>query len=98
MIIVIAKLKVKPGKKAELFELAKNVIAATRAEKACISYELLDNPYDESSSVFVERWTSKEMLAQHLKAPHLIEWRTKSAALLDGETALSLFEADETSF
>lgn len=98
MVIVIAKMTVKPGKKAELFVLAQDLIVATRAEEACISYELLDDPYDGSSCVFVEKWTDKEALVQHLKTSHINEWRQKSVNLLAEKTAIQLYQSEEITF
>lgn len=98
MIIVIAKMAVKPGKKAELFALAQDLIVATRAEEACISYELLDDPYDSSRCTFVEKWTNKEALVQHLKTSHINEWRQKSVNLLTEKTDIQLYQSEEISF
>ena len=98
MVIVIAKMTVKPGKKAEIFALAQDLIVATRAEEECISYELLDDPYDVSSCAFVERWTDKEALVQHLKTPHINVWRQKSVNLLAEKTAIQLYQSEEIAF
>jgi len=98
MVIVMARQTLKPGKKAELFALAKDVIAATRKEEKCISYELLDDPYDDNRCAFVERWGDKEALVEHLKTPHLNEWRQKSANLLAEKTTIELYQSDEISF
>lgn len=98
MVIVIAKMRVKPGKKAEIFALAQDLITATRAEEKCISYELLDDPYDDSSCVFVEKWTDKEALVQHLTTPHINEWRQKSVNLLAEKTAIELYQSEEITF
>ncbi|AJQ25486.1 putative quinol monooxygenase [Pelosinus fermentans] len=98
MVIVIARQTLKFGKKVELFALAKDVIAATRKEEKCISYELLDDPYDDNRCAFVERWVDKEALVEHLKTPHLNEWRQKSANLLAEKTTIELYQSDEISF
>jgi len=98
MVIVIARQTLKPGKKAELFALAKDVIAATRKEEKCISYELLDDPYDRNRCAFVEKWVDKEALTEHLKTPHLNEWRQKSADLLAEKTTIELYQSEEISF
>ncbi|OAM92273.1 Quinol monooxygenase YgiN [Pelosinus fermentans] len=98
MVIVIARQTLKPGKKAELFALAKDVIAATRKEEKCISYELLDDPYADNRCAFVEKWVDKEALAEHLKTPHLTAWRQKSANLLAEKTTIELYQSEEISF
>ena len=53
MIVVMAKVSVIPEKKQELLELAKPVMETTRKEEGCVSYVLLDNPYDPGGCMFV---------------------------------------------
>ena len=98
MVIVIAKMTVKPGKKDEIFAWAQDLITATRAEEKCISYELLDDPYDDSRCSFVEKWLDKEALVQHLKTPHINVWRQKSVDLLAANTDIQLYQSEEIAF
>ena len=95
MIIVLAKVSPKPGKKTELLELVKGVMAETRKEDGCISYTLMDNPHDPVGCLFVEEWESKEALLRHSAACHVAEWRKASAELLCAKTAIRIFQADE---
>ena len=96
MLVVMAQLTVKPGKKAELFGLAKELIAATRAEEGCVSYSLLDDPYDESVCTFVEEWVDRQALERHFGTPHIKAWREKSADLMAGKMAIKLYQAEAT--
>lgn len=94
MIIVIAKVFVIPEKKLELLELAKSVIATTRTEPGCISYTLLDNPYDPGGCLFVEEWADLDSLKKHASAPHIAEWRKLSRDLLSAKTAITLYQGE----
>lgn len=96
MIIVLAKVTPKPGKKAELFELVKGVMAKTRQETGCISYTLMDDPQDPTGCMFVEEWESKAALLEHSQTQHVAEWRKVSADLLGAKTAIRIFQAEET--
>lgn len=96
MIVVIAKFRVKPGKKAELLAVAEELIAATRQEAGCISYSLLEDPYIEDSLTFLEEWVDKAALQSHFTTPHIAEWRQRSADLRDGQTSLTMYQAEET--
>lgn len=95
MIIVIAKVFVKPEKKQELLELARETIAITRTEAGCISYTLLDNPYDPGACMFVEEWADLPSLQNHAAAPHIAEWRKKSRDLLSEKTAITIYEGEQ---
>ena len=95
MIVVMARFKYKPGKKAEMLAAAKELIAATRQEQGCISYCLLEDPYLENSLTFVEEWSDKEALQRHFTMQHIAEWRVKSADLRDGKSELTIYQAEE---
>ena len=75
MIYVIATLRVQPEKLPQLLAAARIVIAATRKEDGCIFYDLHQSVTDPDQLVFVERWSSREALAKHFDAPHMVPWR-----------------------
>ena len=97
MIVVIAKVSVIPEKKQELLALAKSVIATTQAEAGCISYILLDNPYDPGSCMFVEEWADLASLQAHAAAPHIAQWRKDSRDLLSAKTTIKIYQSEEVS-
>ena len=86
MIYVVATLRLKPGAREHLIEPARACIALTRAEKGCISYDLLDSVADADTMVFVERWETREDLSAHSKQPHLAAWREASGPHLVSRT------------
>ncbi len=79
MIYVIATLRARPEKLSQLLDAAKAVIAGTRKEDGCIFYDLHQSVTDPDRLVFVERWTSREALARHFEAPHMVPWRAAGA-------------------
>ena len=95
MIVVIAKVSVKPEQKKALLDLAKEVIATTRTEEGCISYILLDNPYDPGSCMFVEEWSDLAALQKHAAAPHIAEWRKQSRELLSDKTVITVYQGEQ---
>lgn len=95
MIVVIARVFVKPDKKAELLALAKDVIATTQTEEGCISYLLLDNSYDPGACMFVEEWADLPSLQKHASAPHIAEWRKQSRDFLSAKTLITVYQGEE---
>lgn len=83
MIYVIATLRVKPGKLPQLLEAARLVMAATRKETGCIFYDLNQSVTDPDQLTFVERWESREALAGHFEAPHMVPWRATGVECLE---------------
>jgi quinol monooxygenase YgiN len=79
---VVATIKARPEKAAELTAVLTALIAPTRQEKGCISYELLQHKTDPCDFVFVEEWAGDAALDAHLAAPHLQEAIAKATPLL----------------
>ncbi|MBL8189242.1 MAG: antibiotic biosynthesis monooxygenase [Acidobacteria bacterium] len=74
-VTVIAHIEVKPGTEAAFIEHAQVVTAATRAEEACINYDLHQLASDSTKFVFYENWTSLAGLDQHAKSAHIQAFR-----------------------
>lgn len=47
------------------------LVAATRQEPGCISYELLQNQADPTEFTFLEEWKSAEALEAHFATEHM---------------------------
>lgn len=74
-VTVIAHIEVKPGTEEEFIEHAQTVVAATRAEAACINYDLHQLASDSTKFVFYENWTSLAGLDEHAKSAHIQAFR-----------------------
>ncbi len=75
MIIVIARLVIKPGSIPHLRGPAKLCIEETRKEEGCIAYDLFESATEPDILVFVERWETREALSRHARTPHIAAWR-----------------------
>jgi quinol monooxygenase YgiN len=71
VIYVVAALKVKPEKRAELIAGAQACVAETRKEAGNIAYDMHESVTDPTNMVFVERWESYEALAPHEASAHV---------------------------
>ncbi|MDR1977627.1 MAG: antibiotic biosynthesis monooxygenase [Synergistaceae bacterium] len=97
MIVVTSTFKSLPGKRAEIVELSRPCVEATRKEKGCVRYELFLSGEDDVTLQFIEEWTDLDSLRAHLKAPHLAAFKERRAGSVDGGGALKIFEAKEVS-
>jgi len=75
LITVVALMKAKPGKEAELRAAALALVEPTRNEKGCVQYDLHVHLTDPGSIVFYENWATAEDLDRHGEAPHLVAFR-----------------------
>ena len=89
---VVAKVKAKEGKEAELKEMLLGMVAPTRMEPDCMEYLLHQSSEDERVFVFYEQWTSKKALDKHMKTPHFLAFAAKTEELLDGPPEISLLQ------
>ncbi|UWQ85583.1 putative quinol monooxygenase [Leisingera caerulea] len=68
---IVANITANPGKtdlvKAELEKL----IAITRAEDGCITYDLHQDNENPAHFMFYETWESRALWQTHMQAPHL---------------------------
>ncbi|MFQ5804125.1 MAG: putative quinol monooxygenase [Candidatus Methylomirabilales bacterium] len=68
---VIARLVARPGKEDALRSLLIGLIAPTRKESGCITYELLHNKENSREFTFVEEWRDEAGFEAHLATDHL---------------------------
>ena len=90
MIYVVATLTVKPEKRAELIEAAKDCIAATRQEPGNITYDMHESVTDPARMVFVEQWENAEALGPHGKSDHMRAFGRVAAACLSAPAKIEI--------
>ncbi|MFQ5657244.1 MAG: putative quinol monooxygenase [Candidatus Methylomirabilales bacterium] len=85
---VIARLKARPEKVNELSAVLMGLIAPTRQEPGCITYEMLQNKQDPTEFTFVEEWTDEAALVSHFGTSHIQDALKKLPDLLAEELDL----------
>ncbi len=68
---VVARIIALPDKVDEVKTILMGLIAPTRQEAGCITYELEQNQHNPTDFVLVEEWESNAHLDAHLNTPHL---------------------------
>ncbi len=79
---VIARLVARPGKEDALRSLLMGLIAPTRKESGCITYELLQNKENSREFTFVEEWEDEAVLGAHFAMDHIKNALAKFPELL----------------
>jgi quinol monooxygenase YgiN len=70
-IVIIAKLKIKEHFYTEVYEELKILHKNThKYDRGCIQYDLHKNLEDKHSFVFIETWSSMNMLQEHEEKEH----------------------------
>jgi quinol monooxygenase YgiN len=81
---VVARLTAKLEHVEEVREVLGALVAPTRLERGCVSYELLHNSADPTDFTFVETWTDQASLDAHGASAHLLDASAKLPRLLSG--------------
>jgi quinol monooxygenase YgiN len=72
-----AKLKVKSEKVEELKQAALAIVADSRAESGCISYNVHQSIEDETVFIWRECWKSKQDLDEHFLKDYVVKFFAK---------------------
>ncbi|MGL5979200.1 MAG: putative quinol monooxygenase [Erysipelotrichaceae bacterium] len=72
MIKVVAKSKVDIEKLEEILALYQELVAKTREETGCISYDLFQDTKDPSVLTMIETWENQACLEAHFTAEHVL--------------------------
>ena len=82
LLTVIAEFYAKPGSEEELGGLLKGLVEPTRKEPGCVQYDLHVDNDKAGHFLFVENWTSKAHLQEHVRSPHFVAFQARSGSLL----------------
>jgi quinol monooxygenase YgiN len=86
MIVVLATIELKPGKREDFLREFRKIVPQVRAEQGCLEYfPAVDTVSGIAAQgtprqdvvVVVEKWESIQALETHLIAPHMMEYRPK---------------------
>lgn len=70
MLKVIAQDFIKPDAVEIVRPLYRQLVEATRAEPACIAYDLFENQKDPGHFIFIEEWPDRAALDFHCQTEH----------------------------
>lgn len=70
MIKVVARNILKEGTKEQVLALLEEMIAETRKEEGCITYELYELDSSPNTITFIEEWESLAKLTAHINSEH----------------------------
>lgn len=92
MIAVYAKCHVQADKVATFCEIANRLVAYSRQDVGCVSYQVGEIVGDTHGFAFVELWQSQADLDLHLTQPHFEQAMSDFEDVLDDELHIELVE------
>lgn len=90
-VTVLAYAEVKPGMEEQFLNEIPAVVAATRAEAACINYDFHQSSDAPNHFMFYENWTSLEGLQEHGRSAHIQHFRASVAEFLVKPIEIKLY-------
>ena len=91
MIVVVASIRVKAGKKEEFLDIFNKNVPTVLQEKGCIEYlptvdcnaGLPVQKLDDRVVDIIEKWESVAALHEHLASPHMLAYREQVKELVE---------------
>jgi quinol monooxygenase YgiN len=71
LLTIVARIKAKPGMEERMRQDLLSVIAPTREEAGCITFDLLIDKNDPSIFVLYENWKDQAALDAHFQQPYV---------------------------
>jgi quinol monooxygenase YgiN len=68
---VVAHVIAHTDKIPQVQAILQKIVAPTRQEAGCLSYQLFSNDSQPSEFLFIEEWTDENAIAAHFGTPHI---------------------------
>jgi len=81
-VTVIAPVQAKKGMEDQVRRECVALIAPSRKEEGCITYDLYESMDDPIVFVFFENWLSREHVEKHLEMPHCHRFDQRTQGML----------------
>ncbi len=90
--VVVAKLKAKPGSENSLEQAFKAMLTAVAGEEGTLVYTLHRSQTDPAVFLVYEKYKDKAALAHHSSTPHFKEFFAASKSLLAEAPVIEMFD------
>lgn len=95
MIIIHARMSVKPANKEEFLQEIEAVIEASRAEAGNNSYDLFQDPKETTNFVMVENWKDMEAVQTHNTSSHFQKFIAAAKEMLSTPLQADVYQAEK---
>lgn len=94
MIVLHARIPVRPDKREDFLAAVPPVVSATREEEGNISYECFESTESQNLFIFVEQWQSQQALEAHTQTEHFKGLLTAMPDSVSGQPEIVTFESE----
>ncbi len=90
--VVVAGLKVKPGKEKELEDAMREMIAKVESEEGTLTYVFHRSQHNPGEFLMYEKYRDKAAFDHHISTPYFKELFGKIGPLLAGAPEMEMYE------
>jgi quinol monooxygenase YgiN len=95
--MITARLNVKPEKVKDFMAVAKEMVENSNKETGCTSYQLFQDPYDNSGFIFVESYKNQAAVEAHFASDYFKAFGPKITDMVQGPAKIKIISvAKET--
>ena|SRR2546425_12257246 len=91
-VIVLARVKAKEGMEDRVRLECLALVAPSRKDKGCISYDLHRSTDDPALFIFFENWMSRKHVEKHLEMPHSLAFDKRINGMLAEPEEITFLE------
>ncbi|SNZ14067.1 Quinol monooxygenase YgiN [Terribacillus aidingensis] len=95
MIIIHARMAVKPEKKEEFLKEIDAVVEGSRAEAGNNSYDLYQDPKDANSLIMVENWKDMDAVQAHNSSSHFQKFSAAAKEMLSAPLDVDVYQGEK---
>jgi quinol monooxygenase YgiN len=88
--MITAKLSLKPDKIKDFIVAAREMIEKSNKESGCNSYQLYQDPYDNSKFIFVEEYKNQSAVDTHFGTDYFNAFGPKISDLIEGPAEIKI--------
>jgi len=88
--VIIAKLSLQPEKIKNFIAAAREIVEKSNKESGCTSYQLYQDPYDQSKFVFVEEYKNQAAVDAHFATEYFKAFGPKIADFITGPAVIKI--------
>jgi quinol monooxygenase YgiN len=90
-VTVLARVRARAGREAEVRQLLAALVAPSRAEAGCLNYDLHQSADEPTEFMFYENWASRAALDAHARMPYLDDFDARAEGLLAAPVEITLW-------
>ena len=97
MIVIAGSVAIKPDRRVEIVQVAREMAQMSRRETGCLAYEFYVSIEDPNVFFVFEEWATEDALARHFQTEHMAAFQRRLPGLLAGRPVLKRYAVSSAS-